>query len=126
MGRTALSRPSPHRVTAPLETVLAALLLLLSQPRPVGGVWELEQLWVEDIREYVDKFTGDLDNKGTAIDSKFLKFEQLGWYQKLYDRTSVGMDKVRHPWTRATTCAKAHTCREFTSKTNLRQSFQRK
>ena len=35
--------------------VLAALLAVT--PGPAGGVWELEQLWEEDVREYVDKYT---------------------------------------------------------------------
>jgi hypothetical protein len=88
-----MARPSPPRVvTSPLVALLALLSLLLPQ---ADGVWELEELWEEDIREYVEIYTGDLDDKGTAIDSMFLKFEQTGWYQKLYDRTSVGMDKVR-------------------------------
>ena len=94
--RTATAWPSPRWHRWKLTVLLGVILLL----KPVGGVWELEQLWVEDIREYVEKYTGDLDEKGTAIDSKFLRFEQTGWYQKLYDRTSVGMDKVRGAWDR--------------------------
>ena len=34
-----------------------------------------------------------MDEAGTAIDLKFLRFEQVGWYQKLYDRTSTNMEK---------------------------------
>lgn len=99
----------PPGVAAPLAALLAAALVTL-QPVPAGGVWELEQLWVEDIREYVEPYTGDLDDKGTAIDTKFLKFEQTGWYQKLYDRTSVGMDKVRRS---LSLCARARSRRTF-------------
>ena len=62
---------------------------------PAKGVWELEQLWEDDILQYVQQFTGDVDRAGTPVESKRLRFEQTGWYQKLYDRTSVGMDKVR-------------------------------
>ena len=43
----------------------------------------------------MQQFTGDLDSAGTAVESKFLRFEQNGWYQILYDQTSAGMDKVR-------------------------------
>jgi hypothetical protein len=39
------------------------------------------------------------------VESKRLRFEQTGWYQKLYDRTSVGMDKVR-----ACRCLRASLC----------------
>lgn len=115
-----MTRPLPP---LPLASLLAALSLLLPQPRPVGGVWELEQLWVEDIREYVEKYTGDLDDAGTAIDSKFLRFEQTGWYQKLYDRTSVGMDKVRDARARERVHTKIHTARERERKRDARRSL---
>lgn len=76
----------------------ALLIALVASAVARGGsVWELEQLWEDDIVAYVQKFTGDVDSQGTPIESKFLRYEQTGWYQKIYDRTSVGMDKVRPP-----------------------------
>jgi hypothetical protein len=87
-------RGTPVPARAPLlpPLALAALCVLCHLPL-AGGVWELEQLWEEDVREYVQVFTGDLDDNGVAIDTKFLRYEDLGWYQRLYDRTSVGMHK---------------------------------
>ena len=74
---------------------LLIALLVAASVTPAKGVWELEQLWEDDIIQYVQQFTGDVDRAGTPVESKRLRFEQTGWYQKLYDRTSVGMDKVR-------------------------------
>jgi hypothetical protein len=100
--RPATGRPSPPlRVAAfpgadlPVLWLWLGLSLLLSPLLPVGGVWELEQLWADDVREYVEQYTGDLDDKGTAMDAKFLYWEKAGWYQTMHDRTSAGMDKVR-------------------------------
>ena len=84
--------------------LLIALLVAAKVP-PAKGVWELEQLWEDDIIQYVQQFTGDVDRAGTPVESKRLRFEQTGWYQKLYDRTSVGMDKVR-----ACRCLRASLC----------------
>ena len=75
----------------------ALLIALVASAVARGGsVWELEQLWEDDIVAYVQRFTGDVDRQGTPIESKFLRYEQTGWYQKMYDRTSVGMDKAFH------------------------------
>jgi|MDSW01.2.fsa_nt_gb hypothetical protein len=76
--------------------VLLATLAFALMPRRATGVWELEQLYEDELRAYVDQFTGNVDPRtGTPVDSKFLRFEQEGWYQILYDQTSAGMDKVR-------------------------------
>ena len=93
------------------EEAAAALFLgrstecIAAMVPPAKGVWELEQLWEDDIIQYVQQFTGDVDRAGTPVESKRLRFEQTGWYQKLYDRTSVGMDKVR-----ACRCLRASLC----------------
>ena len=64
----------------------ALLIALVASAVARGGsVWELEQLWEDDIVAYVQRFTGDVDRQGTPIESKFLRYEQTGWYQKMYD-----------------------------------------
>jgi hypothetical protein len=93
---TAASARRPRTMRAPRVVVfILAVLAVGWTPRPADGVWELEQLYEDEILEYVQQFTGDLDSAGTSVESKFLRFEQNGWYQKLYDQTSAGMDKVR-------------------------------
>lgn len=92
----AASARRPRTTRAPRVVVFILTVLAVGwTPRPADGVWELEQLYEDEILEYVQQFTGDLDSAGTAVESKFLRFEQNGWYQILYDQTSAGMDKVR-------------------------------
>ena len=72
--------------------VLLFSLVLLSTPTPTDGVWGLEQLYEDEILEYVQQFTGDLDNV-VVVPEKILQFEKDGWYQLLHDETSAEMDK---------------------------------
>ena len=59
--------------------VLLATLAFALMPRRATGVWELEQLYEDELRAYVDQFTGNVDPRtGTPVDSKFLRFEQEG------------------------------------------------
>ena len=93
---TAASARAPaNDASAARRGFILTVLAVGWTPRPADGVWELEQLYEDEILEYVQQFTGDLDSAGTAVESKFLRFEQNGWYQILYDQTSAGMDKVR-------------------------------
>ena len=71
---------------------LLIALLVAASVTPAKGVWELEQLWEDDIIQYVQQFTGDLDNAGIVVPEKILQYESDGWYQILYDETSAGMD----------------------------------
>ena len=74
-------------------SLLLLAVMLATIPTRVDGVWGLEQLYQDEVLEYVQQFTGDLDNSGIVVPEKILQYESNGWYQLLYDETSAGMDK---------------------------------
>ena len=74
-------------------SLLLLAVVLATTPTRVDGVWGLEELYEDEILEYVQQFTGDLDNAGIVVPEKILQYESDGWYQILYDETSAGMDK---------------------------------
>ena len=104
-GRCAV--PTPARGPPPLRgmgvgarrflrgapVLLFVLVLLALRVAPVTGVWGLEQLYEDEIAEYVTRYTGDLDTTGIVVPEKILQFEKDGWYQVEHDETSAGMDK---------------------------------
>ena len=90
--RAARARRRPRDAMAFLLALATVVLARLPRAR---AAWNLQELWDDEVMEYVQQYTGDLDAAGTPVDSKFLKWEQTGWYQLMKDRSSAGMDKVR-------------------------------
>ncbi|EEH57805.1 uncharacterized protein MICPUCDRAFT_67563, partial [Micromonas pusilla CCMP1545] len=88
--RAARARRRPRDAMAFLLALATVVLARLPRAR---AAWNLQELWDDEVLEYVQQYTGDLDAAGTPVDSKFLKWEQTGWYQLMKDRSSAGMDK---------------------------------
>ena len=91
---TAASARRPRTTRAPRVVVFILTVLAVDGRAPPRGRRVGARAAVRGwILEYVRLFTGDLDSAGTAVESKFLRFEQNGWYQILYDQTSAGWIK---------------------------------